>query len=71
MAKPSLPISKEEKAGAYLNVLSEINARLRFIKTIRLSTLPYRIVRELCHLQLRHICELVAIGCLVVQGDYT
>lgn len=71
MAKPSLPISKEEKAGAYLNVLSEINARLRLIKTMKLSTLPYGIVRELCHLQLRHICELVAIGCLVVQGYYT
>lgn len=71
MAKPPMPVSKEDKAAAYLNVLSEIIARLGLIKTMKLSTLHYGIVRELCHLQLRHICELVAIGCLVVQGDYT
>lgn len=70
VAKPQMPTSKEEKATAYLNVLSEINARLRLIKSVKLSTLPYGIVRELCHLQLRHICELIAIGCLIVRGDY-
>lgn len=26
--------------------------------------------REFGYLQLRHICELIAIGCLVAQGDY-
>jgi hypothetical protein len=70
VAKPQMPTSKEEKATAYLNVLSEINARLRLIKSVKPSTLPYGIVRELCHLQLRHICELITIGCLIVQGDY-
>jgi len=69
--KPPMPISKEEKATAYLNVMSEINSRIRLIKSVRLSTLPYGMVRELCHLQLRHVCELIAIGCLIVQGDYT
>jgi hypothetical protein len=71
MAKAALPTSKDDRARAYLYVLFEIKERLRLIKTMRLSTLPYGIVRELCQLQLRHVCELVAIGCLVIQGDYT
>jgi hypothetical protein len=71
MAKPSLPTSKDERARAYLQVLFEVNARLEFLKSLKSSNLPYGISREVCHLQLRHICELVAIGCLVVQGDYT
>jgi hypothetical protein len=71
MAKAALPTSQDDRARAYLHVLFEIKERLVLIKTMRLSTLPYGIVRELCQLQLRHICELVAIGCLVIQGDYT
>jgi hypothetical protein len=71
MAKPSLPTSKEDRAKAYLQVLFEINSRLSLIKLMKSSDWPYGIAREVCHLQLRHICELVAIGCLVVQGDYT
>jgi hypothetical protein len=71
MAKPSLPTSKDERARAYLQVLFEVNARSEFLKSLKSSNLPYGISREVCHLQLRHICELVAIGCLVVQGDYT
>jgi hypothetical protein len=38
---------------------------------MKLSQWPYGVLREFCHLQLRHICELVAIGSLVIQGDYT
>jgi hypothetical protein len=71
MINPSLPTSKEDRARTYLQVLFEINARLQFIKSMESATVPYGISREVCHLQLRHICELVAIGCLVVQGDYT
>jgi hypothetical protein len=71
MTKPSLPTSKEDRARAYLQVLFEISARLQFIKSMESANLPYGISREVCHLQLPHICELVAIGCLIVQGDYT
>lgn len=71
MAKPSLPTSKQDKASAYLNVLFEIKSRLQLIQQTKSSNLPYGIAREVCHLQLRHICELIAIGCLIVQGDYT
>ena len=27
-------------------------------------------VNEVCYLQFRYICELIAIGCLIAQGDY-
>jgi len=30
---------------------------------------PRPIVREVCYLQLRMICELIALGCLVAHGD--
>jgi hypothetical protein len=33
--------------------------------------LPPPIVRELCYLQIRFLCELVALGCLVAHGDIT
>lgn len=70
MAKPSLPTTTDDRARAYLGVLFEIAARLRFLQSLKGSTSPYGISREICYLQLRHICELVAIGCIVIQGDY-
>jgi len=70
MLKSSLPTSRDDRARAYLNVLFEINARLGLIKSLKLLNLPDGLAREVCYLQLRHICELMAIGCLVIQGDY-
>ncbi|HUZ65974.1 MAG TPA: hypothetical protein VMU82_19895, partial [Acetobacteraceae bacterium] len=34
-----------------------------------LSILPAAIIREHCFLQIRMICELIALGCLVAHGD--
>ena len=70
MPKPPLPQSRDERARAYLNVLFEINARLNYIPTLEKSDLPLGLAREVCQLQFRHICELITIGCLVIQGDY-
>ncbi len=71
MAKPSFPKSKNERAYAHLQVLFEINARLQIIESVKQINAPFGIAREICYLQLRHICELVAIGSVIVQGDYT
>src|SRR5271170_1860695 len=71
LTQTTLPASQDERSRAYLNVLFEINARMKFIPSVKLANLPNGIARELCHLQLRHICELVAIGCLVIQADYS
>jgi len=70
MVKLRLPQSKEERAAAYLRVLFEIDARVHAIKVTMTSDWPAGMSREICQLQLRHICELVAIGCAVIQGEY-
>lgn len=56
---------------AYANVLDEIRARILGINTIVAGTtsLPSWMTAELCYLQLRLLCELVAIGCLLAHGD--
>jgi len=70
MPKPSLPESRDERARAYLNVLFEIDSRLNYVLALESANLPFGLAREICQLQFRHVCELVAIGCLVIQGDY-
>ena len=70
MPKPSFPTEIDDPANAYLNILFEVNARLNFMNSIQDLNLPDGILREMCQLNLRHICELTAIGCVVLQGDY-
>lgn len=52
--------------------MEEVKLRMRVI--VRLTdpaapVLPSQIVRETCYLQLRMVCELIALGCLVVHED--
>jgi hypothetical protein len=35
------------------------------------TTIPQALIREYCFLQLRMLCELIALGCLVAHGDIT
>ena len=61
-----------ERAQLYCNVMEEIKIRIAAIDAgtaNKLSVLPPAIVREHCHLQLRLICELIALGCLIAHGD--
>jgi hypothetical protein len=56
----------------YREIMDEIRIRLAAIDTGTggyLVTLPPAIVREHCFLQIRMICELIALGCLVAHGD--
>jgi hypothetical protein len=55
----------------YANVLGEINLRVAAINhcTQGLSGLAPPFVKDFCYLQIRMICELVALGCLVAHGD--
>jgi hypothetical protein len=57
----------------YCGLMEEIKIRQQVISTIleRKLSLPVRVAHELCYLQLRMICELIAIGCLVAHGDIT
>jgi hypothetical protein len=70
MARPAFPKSDHDKAKVYLHCMVEIKERLGVVEKFRQIPMQALFVNEACYLQLRYICELVAIGCLVAQGDY-
>ena len=55
----------------YLRLMEELKRRRNIIADVLASkiNLPQGIAIELCYLQLRMICELVAFGCLAAHGD--
>jgi hypothetical protein len=64
---------EEEKRAmrVYLPLMDEIVARINVynICVDNESKFAPGLVRELCYLQFRAICELVALGCMAVYGD--
>ena len=60
-----------EAQNNYAAISEEINIRVDAINHCALgqSRLPPPFVVEFCYLQIRMICELVALGCLVAHGD--
>lgn len=59
----------EKAMAVYRGILSEIKYRTEAIDGVLNGQIPLRakIAEELCYLQLRMICELIAIGCLVIH----
>lgn len=62
----------EQILTVYRDLMEEVKLRMGVI--VRLTdpaapVLPSQIVRETCYLQLRMVCELIALGCLVVHED--
>jgi hypothetical protein len=55
----------------YCRFMEEIKARVDIIQTILVGkfNLPERAAYELCYLQLRMICELIALAALAAHGD--
>jgi hypothetical protein len=55
----------------YCDLMIELKIRLDSVIKVATteSEIPAQIRYELCYLQLRMICELMALGCLVVHGD--
>lgn len=66
-------VSKSQIAAqnVYANILGEINLRVDAINhcTTGLSGLAPPFIKDFCYIQIRMICELVALGCLVAHGD--
>jgi hypothetical protein len=60
-----------DAAKLYASIMEEVKTRSFSINTITNSPngLPSPFVREYCFLQLRMLCELIALGCLVAHGD--
>ncbi|MGY8662276.1 hypothetical protein Q3C01_07895 [Bradyrhizobium sp. UFLA05-109] len=61
----------EKATEVYRSILVEIKFRVEAIDLVLARKVPLRsrVAEELCFLQLRMICELIAIGCLIVHGD--
>lgn len=53
--------------------MDEVKVRIGSINSAALGRLPLPtpLVREFCYLQLRMLCELIALSCLVAHGDIT
>jgi hypothetical protein len=62
----------DQKGNAlYANLMGEVRVRFDCINRagVNVARYPGPVVREFCWLQLRMICELVALSCLVAHGD--
>jgi hypothetical protein len=60
-----------DAANFYVGILNEISVRIEILNMAingRMDLSP-PFIREISYLQLRMMCELVAIGCLVAHGD--
>jgi hypothetical protein len=62
-----------ETSRLYAKIMTEIKLRIGAINTGTMNLLPVPppFVREFCFLQIRMICELIALGCLTAHGDIT
>jgi hypothetical protein len=72
MASPrTKQFSVKDAVGSYLPLMHELASRLdligRFCK--RDYDIPFPYAREFIYLQLRQVCELIALGCLQLHGD--
>jgi hypothetical protein len=69
----TMPTTSQTKMmRLYANIMQEIKIRIWAINAGvggHLPVLPPPIVQEHCFLQLRMICELIALSCLVAHGD--
>ncbi len=67
----SNPFAPEDAIGRYLPLMHELATRIELIaRTCNGGLgLPRPYAREFVYLQFRHICELIALGCLELHGD--
>lgn len=68
---PELTDEQNVAITAYADILNEVRTRILGINAIISGTtsLPSWLTAELGYIQLRMLCELVALGCLIAHGD--
>jgi hypothetical protein len=71
MPQVQYPTTLQERIPAYMKIMEEIKVRVQMIEHTKGAGLPFSLAREVCFLQLRHMVELIAIGCLAAQGKLT
>jgi hypothetical protein len=64
-------MTEEEKMRLYLLLMEEIKCRFDVINSAyrNVDGFPPGMVREICYLQFRLLCEIIALGCLIAHGD--
>ena len=64
-------MTTESRMSIYATLMQEIKYRIVTIDHVLSGNakLQTQAVRELCYLELRLICETIALACLVIHGD--
>jgi hypothetical protein len=73
-AAKTMPTKSDEAAkDLYHSIMVEVMIRVHSVNiaTKTPTPIPQPLIREYCFLQLRMLCELIALGCLVAHGDIT
>ena len=65
------PFSVKDAVGSYLPLMHELASRIDLVRRICYDEydIPFPYAREFIYLQLRQVCELIALGCLQLHGD--
>lgn len=64
-------MNSQESVRLYCSLMEEVKVRLAIINNTYQNNenIPPMMVREICYLQFRFICEIIALACLVAHGD--
>src|SRR5579872_3616704 len=64
-------VQEQKRNTLYANLMDEAKARFAHINLAVSGRAGFAtpIIREFCYLQIRFLCELVALSCLVAHGD--
>src|SRR5262245_46244893 len=65
-------MNHSKRLDQYCDLMEEIKRRLDVVSAIiagKCGPLPKKVAEELCYLQLRMTCELIAMACRVAHGD--
>jgi len=66
-------LDEQARLQHYRELMEEARHRFDILDSImnNAAQLDVRFVREICFLQFRYLCEIVALACLLAQGDFT
>lgn len=64
-------MNETKRNQLYANLMDEVKVRIECINSASIGEMRYPtpVVREFCWLQLRMLCELIALSCIVAHGD--
>src|SRR5512134_2142791 len=65
-------VDEKDALKTYLSLMEELKVRFAVVNEAAANRagLPPQIAREICYLQFRMTCEVIALGCLVAHGTH-